>query len=386
MAKPRAQQFEELRKDIDRLNRELLRLLNQRATLAKDVARIKSEMHEGADKSDVRFYRPEREAQILQHMSSLNAGPLTNTSVSAIFREIISACLALERRYTVAYLGPRGTFTEEAAKFQFGSSVKAKPQGSITDIFAEVEADGADYGVVPAENSTEGMVTHTLDSFLTSSLQICAEIVLPIRHHLMAQPDLPRKQIQWVSAHEQTLAQCRRWLERCMPAVEQIPVFSNGEAARLATERAGTAAIAGEAAAVYYGLKVVERGIQDRLDNTTRFLVLGKQQVDPCGRDKTAIIVSVADKPGALHRLLALFKRAKINLTRLDTRPSQTEKWAYHFFMEFEGHEQEPHIHKLLGKLATHSISLKRLGSYPAGDTEGDPVGGLAGEGASGSK
>lgn len=375
MAKSREQQLEELRKKIDTLNVELLGLLNKRAMLAKDVARVKNEMHEGEDKTNVRFYRPEREAQILQHMSSLNAGPLTNTSVSVIFREIISACLALERSYTVAYLGPRGTFTEEAAKSKFGSSVTTTPQRSIADVFAEVEADGADYGVVPVENSTEGMVTHTLDSFLESSLQICAEVVLPIRHHLMIQPDLPREQIQWVSAHQQALAQCKRWLGHYMPAVEQRPVSSNGEAARLATEVVGTAAIAGEAAATYYGLKMIERNIQDRPDNTTRFLVLGKQQVDPCGRDKTAIIVSVADKPGALHRLLALFKRAKVNLTRLDTRPSQTEKWAYHFFMEFEGHEQEPRIHKLLGKLATHSISLKRLGSYPAGDTEGDPVG-----------
>lgn len=367
MAESQDKKLAALREQIDALNTTLLKHLNERARVVEEVGRLKNAMlaQDKESGTDVHFYRPDREAEILQRVIADNTGPLTDAAISIIFREIMSACLSLERGQAIAYLGPKGTFTEEAVKYNFGSSVATSPQRSIADVFAEVESGGADYGVVPVENSTEGMVTHTLDSFLNSPLRICGEVILPIRHHLMTHPDLDTKHIQWVSAHQQTLAQCRRWLLHALPGVEQRPVSSNGEAARLAAEVVGTAAIAGEPAAKHYGLKIIESNIQDQPDNTTRFLVLGKQSVNPCGRDKTSIIVSVENRPGALYRLLAFFKRAGINLTRLDTRPSRTEKWAYHFFMEFEGHEQDARIDKLLGRLSAHSISMKRLGSYP---------------------
>lgn len=379
MPKTETEQLESLRLAIDSINENILRLLNERATFATDVAKIKRMMYE-AEKNqriaegktnnnvvdEVHFYRPEREAQILQKLTALNKGPLSNDSVRIIFREIISACLSLERQHIIAYLGPAGTFTEEAARKNFGSNVQRAPQGSIHEVFSEVENGKADYGVVPVENSTEGVVTHTLDSFLNSSLRICGEVVLPIKHHLMIKKGHDRKSIQWVSSHQQSLGQCRRWLDMHLGGIERKAVGSNGEAARLAAELVGMAAIAGETAADYYQLEIIERNIQDLADNTTRFLVLGKQQVPPCGHDKTAIIVAVRNESGALFRLLAFFKRAKVNLTRLDTRPSRTEKWAFYFFMEFEGHEQQRHIGRLLSQLVKNSVMLKRLGSYPA--------------------
>lgn len=373
MGSPEDKRFGALRTKIDVLNKDLLRALNARAKIAMDLATLKNSIAEDKQQEEVYFYRPEREAEILQEMCVLNKGPLNDSAITTIFREIISACLSLERSHAIAYLGPTGTFTEEAVKLQFGSGVRTIAQRTISDVFAEVEAGSADYGVVPVENSTEGMVTHTLDTFLDSSLLICGEVILPIRHHLMTQANLNNKQIQWVSAHQQALSQCRRWLTESLPTVEQRAVSSNGEAARLASEVVGMAAIASETAAQHYNLHIIKRNIQDRLDNTTRFLILGKQRVDPCGKDKTAIIISVKNQPGALYRLLAFFNKAQTNMTRLDTRPSRTEKWTYHFFIEFEGHVQEPNIEKLLKDLAANSIALKNLGSYPVGrDTNKD--------------
>ena len=359
--------LKQLRDKIDALNKNILQALNERANLAMKLAELKRSASQQDNQEQVFLYRPEREASIIQQILELNNGPLNDDSIAIIFREIMSACLSLEQPHTIAYLGPPGTFTEEAVKLNFGSGVRTAAQRTISDVFAEVELGNADYGVVPVENSTEGMVTHTLDNFLSSSLRICAEVVLPIRHHLMTQANLPRKHIQWISAHQQALAQCKRWLAQHVPTIEQNAVSSNGEAARLASEVVGMAAIASQAAAQRYGLEIIERNIQDRADNMTRFLVLGKQSVNSCGKDKTAIIISVKNQPGALYNLLAFFNDSRINLTRLDTRPSRTEKWTYHFFMEFEGHETDARVQKLLKNLAAHSISMKNLGSYPVG-------------------
>jgi chorismate mutase/prephenate dehydratase len=295
-----------------------------------------------------------------------NAGPLRDEEVLRLFREIMSACLAQQEPLKVAFLGPEGTFTQSAVFNHFGHSVRALPLGSIDEVFHEVEAGNADFGVVPIENSTEGTVNHTLDRFLTSPLKICGEVELRVRHHLMgAMSALAR--IERVCSHPQSLAQCRQWLEEHLPGVEQVPVSSNAEGARRARDEKGSAAIAGETAAEVYGLKVLAAQIEDHADNTTRFLVLGRKLFAASGADRTTLLVSVGhtDAPGALYRLLEPLARHRVSLTRIESRPSRRRKWDYVFFIDLEGHAAEPRVARALAALKKRASLFRVLGSYP---------------------
>jgi chorismate mutase/prephenate dehydratase len=351
-----------VRDRIDAIDRELARLLNERASCARQVAGIKAE--DAGAEAPV-FYRPEREAQILARVKRENTGPLSDDDMARLFREIISCCLALEQPLTISYLGPAGTYTEAAAVKQFGHFATTRPVASIDEVFREVESDAAHYGVVPVENSTEGMVNHTLDCFVASRLRICAEVELPIHHALLAAPTTARDSIREIYSHQQSFAQCRRWLDAHFPGRERITVSSNAEAARIAAGSTDTAAVAGEMAAEKWGLRVLASCIEDHPDNKTRFLVIGKQRVGPSGADKTSILVSTRNEPGALYRVLEPFHRHGISLTRIETRPSRTGSWSYVFFIDFDGHEADPEIRRVLEDVGAVALEVKSLGSYP---------------------
>ncbi|TGD73471.1 prephenate dehydratase [Mangrovimicrobium sediminis] len=362
--------LDEVRADIDAIDREVQELISRRAECAQRVAAIKlaevqAALEAGEGETEVVYYRPEREAQVLRRIIERNRGPLAGETVAHIFREVMSACLALEKPLQVAYLGPEGTFTQTAAIKHFGHAAICVPRATIDSVFDQVESGECNYGVVPVENSTEGMVSHTLDNFMDSGLKIAGEVELAIAHHLLAAAHTPREKITRICAHQQALAQCRNWLDRHWPDIERVAVSSNGEAARMAAQTPGVAAIAGETAAELYGLETLAEHIEDYADNTTRFLIIGRDEVPPSGRDKTSIIVSSRNKPGALFLLLDPFRKAGVSLTRIDTRPSRTEKWAYVFFIEFEGHLQDPNIAAIIAELEEQSILLKPLGSYP---------------------
>lgn len=353
-----------IRARIDAIDSQLLALINDRARCAQEVAEIKlAAVGEGEDSP--LFYRPEREAQILRAIQARNPGPLPADYVAKIFREIMSSCLALEQPLTVAYLGPAGTFSQAAARKHFGQSAVPEAVSSIREVFRRVEDRHADFGVVPVENSTEGMVGQTLDCFLESPLQIIGEVELPVVHHLLARESIELEHIQCVCGHEQALAQCRNWLDAHLPLVPRESVTSNGEAARRAANTEGTVAIAGDLAAETYGLVKIHHAIQDSASNTTRFLVLGREAVPPSGKDKASILVASRNRPGALLSLLRPFEEKGVSLTRIDSRPSKTEKWTYLFYIEFEGHLADPLIDGIMSELEEHSILLKRLGAYP---------------------
>lgn len=353
--------LEEVRGQIDSIDENIHGLINDRARLAQLVGISKTR-----DGRTVDFYRPEREAQVLRMARERNAGPLRDEEVLRLFREIMSACLAQQEPLKVAFLGPEGTFTQTAVLTHFGHSVRALPLTSIDEVFHEVEAANADFGVVPIENSTEGTVNHTLDRFLLSPLKICGEVELRIHHHLMGLMDSLGR-IERICSHPQSLAQCRIWLQEHLPNVEQVPVSSNAEGARRARDEKGTAAIAGQTAAEVYGLKVLAAEIEDRSDNTTRFLVLGRKLFTPSGEDRTTLLVSVShtDAPGALSRLLEPLAKYRISMTRIESRPSHRRKWDYVFFIDFEGHADEPHVAKALAELKKRSSLFRVLGSYP---------------------
>jgi chorismate mutase / prephenate dehydratase len=360
-AAPLRADLEAVRARIDAVDDEIHRLISERALLAQQVGISKSGTGHTVD-----FYRPEREAQVLRRARERNQGPLSDAEVLRLFREIMSACLAQQEPLKVAFLGPEGTFTQTAVLNHFGHSVRGLPLGSIDEVFHEVEAGSADFGVVPIENSTEGTVNHTLDRFLTSPLKICGEVELRIRHHLMgAMSSLSR--IERVCSHPQSLAQCRGWLEEHLPGIEQVPVSSNAEGARRARDEKGSAAIAGDTAAEVYGLKLLATQIEDRADNTTRFLVLGRKLFAPSGADRTTLLVSVGhtDAPGALHRLLAPLARHRVSLTRIESRPSHRRKWDYVFFIDLEGHVDEPRVARALAALKRRASLYRVLGSYP---------------------
>ncbi len=362
--------LEQVRADIDAIDREIQALINRRAECAQRVAEIKTAevaaaRERGDSGAEPVFYRPEREAQVLDNIVSRNTGPLDGASMAYIFREIMSACLALEKPLQIAYLGPEGTFTQAATIKHFGHAAICVPQTTIDAVFSQVESGQCNYGVVPVENSTEGMVSHTLDNFMDSSLKISGEVEMGIGLHLLAAAGTREDGITRICAHQQALAQCRNWLDKHWPRVEREAVSSNGEAARLAAEQPGVAAVAGDMAAELYGLDKLASHIEDYADNTTRFLVIGLEEVPPSGRDKTSIIVSSRNKPGALFSLLEPFRRGGVSLTRIDTRPSRTEKWAYVFFIEFEGHLEDETIASIMVELEEQSIMLKPLGSYP---------------------
>jgi chorismate mutase / prephenate dehydratase len=360
-AKPLKLDLEAVRARIDAVDAEIHRCLNERARLAQQVGISKAAGGRAVD-----FYRPEREAQVLRAARARNAGPLRDAEVVRLFREIMSACLAQQEPLKVAFLGPEGTFTQTAVLNHFGHSVRALPLASIDEVFHEVEAANADFGVVPIENSTEGTVNHTLDRFLTSPLKICGEVELRIRQHLMGTMSALARIVR-VCSHPQSLAQCREWLDEHLPGIEQVPVSSNAEGARRARDEQGTAAIAGDTAAEVYGLQVLAAEIEDRADNTTRFLVLGRKLFAPSGEDRTTLLVSVlhTDAPGALYRLLEPLAKHRVSLTRIESRPSRRRKWDYVFFIDFEGHAQDKHIAAALAALKKRTSLCRILGSYP---------------------
>ena len=350
-----------LRTAIDAVDRQLIDLLNQRAQLAMEVGRIKHEA--GAP-----VYRPEREAEVLRKIGTLNAGPLTEAGVTGIWREVMAACRALERPVTVAFLGPHGTFSEMALQKQFGNAVLREPCASIDDVFRAVEAAGAEYGIVPVENSTEGSVTRTLDLLLATPLKIIAEVALPVHHNLLTL-DGSMKQVKRICAHSQALAQCTEWLGHHYPDIERAPVSSNGEAARLASTDPAVAAIAGDIAAQRYGLMAVATHIQDDPQNRTRFVVLGKQDTTPQsapGRDKTSLILAVPNKAGAVFHMLAPLDAHGVSMTRFESRPARSGTWEYWFYVDIEGHEKDPKVARALDALREVCAFYKSLGSYPA--------------------
>ena len=352
-----------IRDRIDAIDNELLQLLSERAGLALEVGKVK-EAHQG-DAQPV-YYRPEREARILTRLKQRNPGPLSDRDVARLFREVISCCLSLEQPLTIACLGPPGTYTEMAALAQFGQFARTEPFAGIDEVFRAVETGNANYGVVPVENSTEGMVNHTLDCFMEAppELCICAEVALPIHHAFLVHPEHDGPMERIVS-HAQSLAQCRGWLDANHPGVERLAVASNAEAARQASENPKIAAVAGEIAAARYGLTVAAQGIEDRTGNKTRFLVIGRQPVGASGRDKTSILVSTRNRPGALYRVLEPFHRHGISLSRIETRPARSGDWSYVFFIDFDGHQQDERVQQTLAEVGEVVLEIRRLGSYP---------------------
>ncbi|MAT65018.1 MAG: prephenate dehydratase [Gammaproteobacteria bacterium] len=352
-------QLKAIREQIDRIDDQLLELISQRARCAQDVARIKQAAGEMND-----FYRPDREAQILARIRELNPGPLSDDEAARLIREVMSACLALEKPLTIAYLGPEGTFTQAAALKHFGHSIRSTALGSIDLVFREVESGSAHYGVVPVENSTEGVVNHTLDMFMRSPLHICGEVQQRIELHLLGKA-ADTSGIKRVYSHQQSLAQCREWLDTNLLQAERIAVSSNGEAARRAAAESDSAAVASETAAELYGLNRLACNIEDEPGNTTRFLVIGRQTVAPSGRDKTSLLVSVRNEPGALYTLLAPFNEHGISMTRIESRPSRRGVWDYVFFVDIEGHAGDAQVAPALAELEQRASVLKVLGSYP---------------------
>src|SRR6201996_7168018 len=353
--------LEKVRGRIDAIDEKIHGLINDRARLAQQVGISKTREGKTVD-----FYRPEREAQVLRMAQERNRGPLRDAEVLRLFREIMSACLAQQEPLKVAFLGPEGTFTQAAVLTHFGHSVRGLAMASIDEVFHEVEAATADFGVVPVENSTEGTVNNTLDGFLSSPLKICGEVELRIHHSLMgAMSALGR--IERICSHPQSLAQCRVWLDEHLPGVERVPVSSNAEGARRARDEKGTAAIAGETAAEVYKLKILAAEIEDRPDNTTRFFVMGRKLFSPSGEDRTTLLVSIGhtDAPGALHRLLEPLAQHRVSMTRIESRPSHRRKWDYVFFIDIEGHAEESHVAKALEELKKRASLFRILGSYP---------------------
>jgi len=350
-----------VRSQIDAIDEKIHALINDRARLAQQVGISKTQEGKTVD-----FYRPEREAQVLRMAKERNKGPLRDEEVLRLFREIMSACLAQQEPLKVAFLGPEGTFTQAAVLTHFGHSVRGLPLGSIDEVFHEVEAASADFGVVPIENSTEGTVNHTLDRFIASPLTICGEVELRIHHSVMGQMSSLEKIVR-ICSHPQALAQCRGWLDEHLPDVERVPVSSNAEGARRARDEQGTAAIAGETAAEVYGLKILAAEIEDRPDNTTRFFVLGRKLFTPSGVDRTTLLVSIGhtDAPGALQRLLQPLADHGVSMTRIESRPSHKKKWDYVFFIDIEGHADDKPVAKALAELKKRASLFRILGSYP---------------------
>jgi chorismate mutase/prephenate dehydratase len=350
-----------IRGHIDAIDAQIQSLLNERARFAQRVGVSKSASGRAVD-----YYRPEREAEVLRKALERNQGPLRDEEIARLFREIMSACLAQQEPLKVAFLGPEGTFTQAAVYKHFGSSVRALPLPAIDEVFHEVEGGIADFGVVPIENSTEGTVNHTLDMFLTSPLKICGEVELRVSHHLMGRM-ASMSEVQRICAHAQALAQCRGWLDQHLPDVERVAVSSNAEGARRARDERGTAAIASRAAAEIYGLTLIVSEIEDRADNTTRFLIIGRKLFSRSGADRTTLLLSASDTddPGALFRLLEPLAKHRINMTRIESRPSHKRKWDYVFFIDVEGHVSDAPLAKALASLEKRSSLFKVLGSYP---------------------
>ncbi len=358
--------LKKLREQIDRIDDRILELLNQRAAVVLAVGKAK----EGRQKS---FYVPSREKEIYRRLSEINPGPFPNDAVCKVFREIISASLNMELPLQVAFLGPQSTFTHLAAMQQFGLSAQLVPLKSIPAIFEEVERGRAHYGVVPVENSTEGVVNHTLDMFVSSEIKVVAEILLEISHNLLSKSGNPEK-VKKIVSHPQPLAQCRHWLETNMSDTPLLDVASTAAAAQMASEDDDVAAIAGHAAAVQYGLQVVKAKIEDNPNNFTRFLVIGREQPEKSGADKTSILFSFKDEPGILYRMLEPFSKRQINLAKIESRPLKQKAWEYIFFLDLIGHIEDESVADAIEELRSHCHYLKVLGSYPIAGQE-SPVG-----------
>jgi chorismate mutase/prephenate dehydratase len=363
-----------IRKQIDSIDTQIQQLISERARIVHDVGAAKraAKLSEATAQpaSPIEYYRPEREAEVLRNViarNQKNGKPLRDDEMVRLFREIMSACLAQQEPLKVGFLGPEGTFTQQAVLKHFGHSARALPLPTIAEVFLEVQMSHADFGVVPVENSSEGTVNHTLDMFLNSSLKICGEIELRIHQNLMGKMQ-SLDTIKRVVSHQQSLAQCRGWLDEHLPRAERIAASSNAEAARRARDEEGTAAIAGTVAADIYGLAVIEPNIEDRADNTTRFLVIGRKLFGASGKDKTSLLITGGDtqSPGALYKLLEPFARQGISLSRIESRPSHKKKWDYVFFIDVEGHADEQPLKSVLAEIKKHSSLLRVLGSYPA--------------------
>ena len=349
------------RKGIDAIDEKILNLLVERAKLSQEIGKIKLKQGQSV-------YSPEREKEILDRLKAANHGPLTPESIEAIYREIMSSSIALEKKVQIAYLGPPFTYTHQAAQKKFGASVEYFPCSNISDVFAEVERGRSDYGVIPVENSTEGAVNYTLDMFIESSLKICAELYLGISHHLLSNA-ASLKTLNQIYSNPQAFAQCRLWLESNVPGAKLMPMSSTADAAKHVAEhdrfKNETACIAGVLASKAYGLKIMAHSIEDQANNTTRFIVISRSESKPTQSDKTSIALAINDRVGALYDILETFKESKINLTKIESRPSKKKAWNYYFFVDFEGHQGEPRIEKSLKMLEKDSTFLKILGSYP---------------------
>lgn len=346
-----------LRDQIDAIDTQILDLLNRRARIAQEVGHVKAE-------TNAPVFRPEREAQVLRTAAERNPGPLRADDVQTIFREVMSACRALEKRVAVAYLGPAGTFSEQAVYQQFGHAVEATPCASIDEVFRAAEAGTADFGVVPVENSTEGAINRTLDLLLQTTLLISGELSLPVHHSLMTKSG-SMNDVERICAHSQALAQCQTWLNQRYPNVKRQAVASNGEAARIASDDSTVAAIAGEIAGQRYNLQVVNAHIQDDPHNRTRFAVIGRLQTAPSGKDQTSLVLSVPNKPGAVYNLLAPLARHGVSMTRFESRPARMGTWEYYFYVDVEGHAADDKVARALAELKENAAFFKLLGSYP---------------------
>jgi chorismate mutase/prephenate dehydratase len=350
-----ADNLKRMRRQIDALDGRLLDLLSARARLAQRIGGLKK----GA------IYRPEREAQVVSGILAKNRGPLPDHALARLYTEIMSACRSLEDSLTVAYLGPQGTFSQEAAAKHFGALATLESCATIDEVFRQVETGGCGYGVVPVENSTEGAIGRTLDLLLSTPAKICGEVMLPIRQCLMSKGGT-LKGIRKVYSHAQSLAQCQQWLARHLPGVERVAVVSNAEAARLAARDRRAAAIGPKSAAALYGLKLLARNVEDQSKNTTRFLVIAEHDAGPSGKDKTSLILSARNVPGAMHALLAPLARNRVSMTRLESRPARAGLWEYVFYVDVEGHQQDANVARSLVELKRKASFLKNLGSYPA--------------------
>ena len=351
--------LEKLRKKIDLLDAKLIGILNLRAKVTQEIGKVKIN-------SGKSVYSPEREVQVLRKVRSLNKGPLQREALEAIYREVMSASLALEKSLKIAYMGPEASFSNLAALKRFGSQVSFIACGNIPDVFLEVERGGADYGVVPVENSIEGAVTHTLDMLVDSDLKICSQIILDVAHNLLA--NCAKNKIRRVYSNPQVFGQCRIWLQQNLPGVELIDVSSTTRAAELAKKEKNSAAIASLLASKVYSLKVLVSGIEDSPHNITRFLVIGMNVAKPTGRDKTSLFFSVSDRVGALSEMLLPFRKYGINLTKIESRPSKKKAWEYYFFVDIAGHEHDRSVKRALLELERKCTYLKILGSYPTGE------------------
>ena len=360
MTTPEQEQLESIRQRIDALDEKILALISERARCAEKVAQIK--LNAGGEQAH--FYRPEREAQVLRTVKERNQGPLSDAEMARLFREIMSACLALEQPLRVAYLGPDGSYTHAAALKHFGGSVQTEAAEGIDGVFRLVEVGSADFGVVPVENSTEGVVGQTLDLLLRSPLTIGGEVQLPVHHNLIsACSDLAG--VETVYGHQQALAQCRKWLDNHLPGVERLAVSSNSRAVTLCKEKTNCGAIAGKMASELYGVPILAANIEDEPNNTTRFLVVGKLQSKPSGEDKTSLLVSTRNQPGALARLLEPLARRGISMSKIESRPSRQGIWEYVFYIDISGHGEDKDVAEALGEIARHAAMIKVLGSYP---------------------